>query len=197
MRPTLTRSTQALACAAALLTLAACGGDADGEKTSASSSAPTSSEPTYDDAYAFAQAKKVADKVRHRPAGKSLPKGTSWATGSYIKAYNDQIASLKEQGITEKGSLKVNSMHEGTSKPDAVGGWDLTVYQCSTSTVRYYKDGKDVTGTPGDPNTPLPKGPRENVHLLSYTTPDDGKTWQLDKAQQLLGEDAKESPCAK
>lgn len=193
MRPTLTRYTQALACAAALLALAACGGDADGEKTSASSS--STSEPTYDDGYAYAEARKVAPKLRKVGAGKLLPEDTAWATSSFIKAYNDEMSSLKEQGITEKGYVKVNSMHEEASNPDAVGGWDLTMYECSTSTVRLYKGGKDVTGTPGDPSTPLPKGPREAVHLLSYTTPDDGKTWQLDKAQQLLGEDAKEAPC--
>ncbi|SMC53036.1 hypothetical protein [Janibacter indicus] len=196
MRPTLTRSTQAMACAAALLTLAACGGDADGEKTSASSSS-TSSEPTYDDDYAYAEAKKIAPMMRKIAAGKPLPKDTEWATASYIKAYNDQVASLKKKGITEKGSVTIDSMHQDASNPDAPGGWDMTMYECSTSTVRYYKDGKDVTGTPGDSNTRLPKGPHENVHLLSFTTSDDGKTWQLDEVQQLLGNDARQSPCAK
>lgn len=181
----------------AVLTLgaASCGKDEPVEPTSSSSS--STSQVTYDDDYAYAEAKKVAPKLRKVAAGKPLPKSTTWATASYIKAYNDQVASLKKQGVTEKGSVTIDSMHEETSNPDAVGGWDLTMYECSTSTVRYYKDGKDVTGTPGDSNTPLPKGPQENVHLMSYTTPDDGKTWQLDKVQQLLGKDAKESPCAK
>lgn len=181
----------------AVLTLgaASCGKDEPVPPTSSSSS--STSQVTYDDDYAYAEAKKVATEWRNVPSGKQLPESSEWATPSFIKAYNDQVTSLKEQGITEKGSVKVHSMHEETSNPDAVGGWDLTVYECSTSTVRAYKDGKDVTGTPGDPSTPLPKGPRSAVHLLSYTTPDDGKTWQLDKVQQLLGKDAKESPCAK
>lgn len=198
MRQLLTRSTQAAVCVAALVTLAACGGDADGEKTSTSTATSSaSSEPTYDDEYAYAEARKVATQFRELPSRKPLPEGTKWATAAYITAYNEQMASLKEQGITEKGSVEVNSMHEETSDTDAPGGWDLTMYECSTSTVRAYKDGKDVTGTPGDPSTPLPKGPRDTVHLLSYTSPDGGKTWQLDKVQQLLGKDAEESPCAK
>ncbi|SMC83453.1 hypothetical protein [Janibacter indicus] len=196
MRPTLTRSSQALACAAALLTLAACGGDADGEKTSASSSS-TSSEPTYDDDYAFAEAKKVSPKLRAHDPNTPLPEGTEWATASYIKAYNGSRAEMKKQGIREKGTVTVESTHLAESNPDAVGGWDLTVYECSTSTVRYYQGSKDVTSRPEDPSKPAPKGPQENVHLVSYTTPDGGKTWQLDKSQLLLGKDAKESPCAK
>lgn len=180
----------------AVLTLgaASCGKDAPIEPTSSSSS---TSPVTYDDTHAYTEAKKVATEWRSVPSGKQLPESSDWATASFIKAYNDQVANLKKQGIAEKGSVRVHSMHEETSNPDAVGGWDLTVYECSTSTIRAYKDGKDVTGTPGDPSTPLPKGPREAVHLLSYTTPDKGKTWQLDKVQQLLGKDAKESPCAK
>lgn len=197
MRPTLTRCTQAMACAAAVLSLAACGGDADGEKTSATSpeSSAASSEPTYDDDYAYAEAKKAEEKYRAHDLNQPLAEDTEWATPSYIKAYNDQLAALKEQGVTQKGTVKVDSMHEETSNPDAVGGWNLTMYQCSTSTVRLYKGGKDVTARPADPTKPAPKGPQRSVHLLSYATPDDGKTWQLDKAQLLLGEDARDSPC--
>lgn len=194
MRPTLTRTTQVLACAAALVTLAACGGDADGEKTSASSSS-TSSEPTYDDEYVLAEAKGAAGKQRAHDPNKPLPKSTEWATASYVKAYNDELETLKKAGVTRKGEVTVTATHLQESNSDAVGGWDLTVVQCSSSTSRLYKDGKDVTGTPGDPGTPLPKGPHQNVHLMSFTTPDNGKTWRLDKVQQLLGKDAKESPC--
>lgn len=195
MRPTLTGYTQALACAAALLTLAACGGDADGEKTSASSSS-TSSEPTYDDDYAYAQAEKVQTKVRGIKPNEPIPKGATWATRSYIKAYNEDVADQKNAGVVERGSVTVDAMHPLDSNPEAPGGWDLTMYQCSTSTVRYFKDGEDVTARPEDPNKPMPSGPQKNVHLLSFKTPDDGRTWQIDNAQLVYGAEVKETPCA-
>lgn len=197
MRPMLTRSTQSVACVAALLTLAACGGGGDGEKTSTSAaSSSASSKPTYDDEYAFAKAKKVNENLRAHDPNTQLPKNTKWATTSYIKAYNDSLAQMKKQGVTEKGKVTVTATHPAKSNPDAAGGWDLTMYQCSTSTVRYYRDGEDITADPADPSKPAPKGPQKNVHLKIYTTPDQGKTWQLDKSQLLRGKDAKESPCA-
>ena len=194
MRPTLTRYTQALACAAALLTLAACGGDADGEKTSASSSS-TSSEPTYDEKYAYSKARKIEPKQRAHDLNEPLPEDTEWATARFINSFNKEISAIKDAGAIQKGQVKVTATYPAESDPDAPGGWDLTMHQCSTSTARLYKDGKDVTGTPGDPGTPLPKGPQKNVHLKSFTTPDHGKTWQLDKSKLLLGKDARESPC--
>lgn len=181
----------------AVLTLgaASCGKDEPVPPTSSSSS--STSQVTYDDTHAYTEAKKAEEKYRAHDINKPLSDDAEWATPSYIKAYNDQLAALKKQGVTQKGTVKVDSVHEGTSNPDAVGGWDLTMYQCSTSTVRLYKDGKDVTARPEDPTKPMPKGPQKNVHLVSYTTPDDGKTWQVDKTQILFGKDAKESPCAK
>lgn len=196
MRSMLTRSAQAMACAAALVTLAACGGDADGEKTSASSSS-TSSAPTYDDAYAYTEAKKIEPKQRAHDLNKPLPEDTEWATPKFVQSFNKEMSTIKNAGAVQKGHIKATATYPAESDPDAPGGWDLTMYQCSTSTVRLYKDGKDVSGTPGNPSTPLPMGPQMNVHLKSYTTPDQGKTWQLDKSQYLSGKDAKESPCGK
>lgn len=181
----------------AVLTLgaASCGKDEPVEPTSSSSS--STSQVTYDDTYAYTEAKKVSVERQSHNVQQKLPEDTEWATASYIKTYNDEVDALKEKGITRKGTVKVDSVHEGTSNPDAVGGWDLTMYQCSTSTVRLYKGGKDITARPEDPTKPMPKGPQKNVHLVSYTTPDDGKTWQVNKSQILFGKDAKESPCAK
>lgn len=73
----------------------------------------------------------------------------------------------------------------------------LPTYVCSTSTMRFYQDGKDVSSMPGDPETPLPLGPRDSAHLQSFVTPDSGKTWQLDNVQLLSGKDAKKTPCGK
>lgn len=194
MRPTLTRSSMALACAAALLTLAACGGDADGEKTSASRSS-TSSAPTYDDDHAFAEAKQVDKKFRAHDANQPIPGDTTWATDSFRQRYNAEVAEFKKVGAVKKGKVTVNSIHLEESDRGAAGGWTLSTYVCSTSTMRFYQDGKDVSSMPGDPDTPLPKGPRDGVHLQNYVTADDGATWQLDNVQLLSGKDAKESPC--
>lgn len=194
MRPMLTRSTQAIACAAALVTLAACGGDTDGEKASASSSSRTS-EPTYGDDYAYAKAKKVDKKLKAHDSNKPLPEDATWVTDNYRDGYNAEVAEFKKVNAVKKGKVTVNSIHLNKSEPDAAGGWMLSTYVCSTSTMRFYQDGKDVSSMPGDPDTPLPKGPRDSVHLQSFVTPDSGKTWQLDNVQLLSGKDAKESPC--
>ncbi|SMC53017.1 hypothetical protein SAMN06296429_104294 [Janibacter indicus] len=197
MRPTLTRSTQAVACAAALLVLTACGGDADGERVSTTSSvaSSSSSKPAYDDEYAYSEAKKSNEALLSHDSNKPLPEDVEWATANYIKTYNEALDAIQEAGAKQRGNVSVQATHLAESKPAAPGGWDLSMYQCSTSTVRLYKGGKDVTAHPLDPSKPLPKGSRKNVHLLNFTTPDDGKTWQLDKAQILSGKDAKNSPC--
>lgn len=197
MRPTLTRCTQAMACAAAVLSLAACGGDADGERTSATSSASsaTSSEPTYDDDYAFAAVGRVDEEFRAHDANQPLPEDATWATETFRERYDAEVAEFKKVGAVKKGKVAVNSRHLHESDRDAVGGWTLSAYVCSTSTMRFYQDGKDVSSMPGDPSEPLPKGPRDGVHLQTYVTPDQGKTWQLDDVQLLSGKDAEESPC--
>lgn len=114
MRPMLTRSTQAMACAAALVILAACGGDADGEKTSASSSS-TSSEPTYNDDYdydydyAYAKAKNIDKKLKAHDSNKPLPEDATWVTDSYRDGYNAEVAEFKKANAVKKGKVTVNS----------------------------------------------------------------------------------------
>ncbi|QNF93333.1 hypothetical protein [Janibacter sp. YB324] len=198
MRPTLTRSTPAMACAAAVLSLAACGGDADGEKTSATSpeSSAASSEPTYDDDYAYAEAKKTMPKLRRHDPNKPIPASADWATANYRRAYNEEVASFKKLGVTTRGTVQVTSTQLAESNRDAVGGWDLSVYVCSVSTTRLYdSEGNDVSADPVDASKSLPKGPRKGAHLYNYTTADQGKTWKLDEVLYLSGKDAEESPC--
>lgn len=72
----------------------------------------------------------------------------------------------------------------------------MTVYNCNVSTMRAYIDGEDVSRDPHDEDKPLPKGPRDGVSLDRYTTPDDGKSWQIDDSQIVSAADAKDSPCA-
>lgn len=190
------RSTALLACAA-LLALAGCGGDGDADTSTAASSSTSPSSSTPDDDQAFAAAKKLEPKLRAHDPNKPLPPDAEWATTSYRSTYNDALAALKKQGVTKTGKVTTTGMFPAESKPDAAGGWDLTMFRCSTSTVRYLKGGKDVTASPEDPTKLLPKGPHDNVHLLSFTTSDQGKTWQLNQSRQLTGKGLKETPCAK
>lgn len=197
MRSTRARST-VVVCAAVLVALTGCSGDSDSEKASTTSTSSASSEPTYGDEYAYAEAKKVNENLRAHDPNKPLPTTAKWATDNYRKKYNDEVASLEKVGVTTKGRVKVTSTHLDESNPDATGGWALTTYVCSISTMRLYDgEGNDVSADPADANKPLPKGPRNAVHLYSYATPDQGKTWQLDEVQSLSGKDAKNSPCKK
>ncbi|KRE39509.1 hypothetical protein ASG73_04145 [Janibacter sp. Soil728] len=190
------RSTTVVASAVALVALlAGCGDDSDSDTVSSSSSTTSQSAP--DDEQAYAAAEKVEPKLGAHNPNTPLPDDVEWATSSYARTYNDSLAALKKQGVTKTGKVTTTGMFPVESDPDAAGGWDLTMYRCSTSTVRYLKGGKDVTASPDDPTKLLPKGPHKNVHLLSFTTPDQGKTWQLNKSQLLTGKGLKETPCAK
>ena len=182
-----------IVCLAALVTVAGCGGDSDDETTSAASG--SSSPITYDDEHAYAEAKKISAKLVAYDNIEPLPEDTAWATSKYITSYNDRLRTLKDAGATKKGSVTTTATYLAESNPTAAAGWDLTIYRCSVSTARLYIDGKDVSADPTDPTKRLPKGPHRNVHLLSFTTADMGKTWQLDKVQFLAGERAEKSSC--
>ena len=96
---------------------------------------------------------------------------------------------------TQKGSITTTSVHLKELNPDAIGGPDLTVIACSTSTVRLYgPKGKDVTGHPKT-GEPLPKVPQKSAHLISFTTTDKGKTWSISGSQMLHDDRAKQTPC--
>lgn len=181
----------ALAAGAVLLT--GCGGDSGGEETSSSTTA--SAEPTYDEAYIMGQVKKVDAALRARDLNEPIPEDAAWASDKYRTAYNADTAQTKKSGLVTKGRVTTTALHLDTSDPDAPGGWYVTVYACATSTVRGYIDGKDVTADPNDPGKLLPKGPRDVVQHAGYTTPDDGKTWQLDRMTTLTEQEAKDSPC--
>ncbi|MCT1620459.1 hypothetical protein [Janibacter hoylei] len=194
MRTTPSRTIQATACAIALIGLTACGGS-DSEGSSTTSTSSSSADLTYDDDYAVDAARATESKRRAHDPNTKLSDDTPWATEDYIDTFNRNVTAMKEAGVVEKGTVKVNSVHLATSDPDAPGGWNLTLYQCSTSTARYFKGDKDVTTDPNNDNKPAPKGPQENVHLVSFHTPDQGKTWQIDDSQLLTGKRAAEAPC--
>lgn len=199
MRPMLTRSTQAAVCITALVTLAACGGDADGEKTSTSSASSStssaSSEPTYGEDHIMTEVRKAHKAFRALDPNALIPKDADWVTDEYRKTYNADTNELKDMGVVQKGKVTTKSLHLDKSDPDAPGGWYVSVYACTSSTLRAYIDGEDVSADPLDPNKPLPKGPQEGVLLDSYTTPDGGKSWQLDNVTPLVGKDAQGTPC--
>lgn len=190
MRTTPSRTLQATVCAITLIGLTACGSDSDTPTTSSNSA-----EPTYDDDYAFEEAQAIEPKRRAHDPNTKLSEDTPWATKAYIDLVNSNYTAMKKEGVVEKGTVKVNSTHLAKSDPDAPGGWDLTLYQCSTSTIRYFKGDKDITTDPKNDGAPLPKSPRDNVHLLTFYTPDQGKTWQIDDVQLLTGKRAAEAPC--
>ncbi|MCT1618384.1 hypothetical protein [Janibacter hoylei] len=200
MRPMLTRSTQAAVCITALVTLAACSGDADGEKTSTSSASSStssaSSEPTYGEDHIMTEVRKADKAFRALDPNAPIPKDADWVTDEYRKAYNADNVELKNIGLVQKGKTTTKSLHLDKSDPDAPGGWYVTVYNCNVSTMRAYIDGEDVSRDPHDEDKPLPKGPRDGVSLDRYTTPDDGKSWQIDDSQIVSAADAKDSPCA-
>lgn len=197
MRSLLTRSTQAVACTAALLVLAACGGDGDGETTGASSSASSaSSDPTYDENHIMTQVRTANKAFREHGLNTKIPMDADWVTDEYRTTYNEGMVELKEMGAVQKGQASTTALHLAKSDPDAPGGWYATVYNCNVSTVRVYIDGEDVSADPLDADKPLAKGPRDGVSLDRYTTPDGGKSWQVDDVQVLSAKDAKASPCA-
>lgn len=180
------------ACAVLVLALAGCGGGSDATDTTSTSS----SEPTYDESHATAEAERVDSTMRDHDPNASIPDDADWISDRYRQAFNEDLAELKKAGVTTKGKVETTSMHLAESNPDAAGGWDLSMYVCAVSTVRLYdRSGKDVTSYPDDTSKPLPKGPHEAVYLRSYVTPDEGKSWQVDRSQRLTGKEAKEASC--
>lgn len=195
MRHKTPRALATAACAGLLaVSLAGCGDDSsDASTTSSSSTSESTSEDTDKHAYAEAEAA-IKAKDQH-DMNKPVPADAEWADDTYRKAVKDALAEDRKMKVTRKGEVTNDSVHPETSDPDAPGGWDLSVISCSTSTVRIYDDkGKDVTGDP-DTGEDLPKKPQKGVHRVSFTTPDDGETWQIHQIQQLDEKEAKESPC--
>ncbi|CAM4193995.1 hypothetical protein [Janibacter anophelis] len=196
-----TRPTVATASlAAALVALAGCGGESEGTDTttsaSSSSASSTTSEPTYDEAHIMGEVKKANTEFHGLDPNAMIAEDVDWATDAFRKSYNDNRTEYKEKGVVLKGKVTTDSLHLAKSEPDAPGGWYVSVYNCSSTTVRAYLNGKDVTLDPSNPDKLLPKGPRDNVFLDRYSTPDDGASWLLDNAKRLTGKEVAESPCA-
>lgn len=196
---------RAMSTAAALVAsgalLAGCGSEPQeptGTTTSSASSSTSSvsSEPTYDEDHIMTEVAKANTAFREHGLNTKIPKDADWVTDEYRKTYNDGMVELKEMGVVQKGKASTKALHLEKSDPDAPGGWYVTVYNCNVSTVRVYIDGEDVSADPLDADKPLPKGPRDGVSLDRYTTPDGGKSWQVDDVQVLSAKDAKASPCA-
>lgn len=186
------------ACVAAVLVgLSGCGGEGEGTDTTSSTASSTSSEPTYDKAHIMGKVQEVNETFHGLDPNAKIPADAGWVTDAYREKYNDDQDEYKKMGVEQKGKVSTTSLHLAESDRNAPGGWDVTVYNCSVSTVRAYIDGEDVTADPENPDKALPKGPRESVFLDRYSTPDGGKTWQLDDVQRLSGKDEEEAPCAR
>lgn len=190
MRRANTRSAVVTACVtASLVALAGCGGgDGDGTDTTSSTTSSASAEPTYDEAHIMAEITEVNESFHRLDPNAKIPADADWATAAFRKRYNEGRAEYEDMGADLKGKITSTSLHLEESDPDATGGWDVTVYNCTESTVRAYIDGEDVTKNP--------KGPRTAVFRDSYVTPDAGKSWQLDDTQPLKGKEAEAAPCA-
>lgn len=195
MRSTRARCFVTIASAAALIALSGCGGDSDGEEPTTSSSS-TASQPTYDEDHIMARVAEANAAFHGLRPNAMISEDADWVTDEFRSSYNDNRTEYKDKGVVMKGKVTTDSLHLKKSEPDAPGGWNVSVYNCSNTTVRAYIDGKDVTLDPSNPEKVLPQGARDNVFLDRYTTPDGGKSWQLDDAQRLTGKDATESPCA-
>lgn len=195
MREVRTRTSAAAVGAALVMTMTACGEDGGGESTS-SSSGTASSPQTYSEGHILAEVKKVDKKLRAVGQGKTIPEDADWATDAFRKPYNDEVKSTKDAGAVVRGKITTESIRLASNDPDAPGGWDVSTYQCTKSTVRIYIDGKDVTADPEKPDKLLPKGPRVSAFRKSFTTPDDGKTWQIDDSVRLTGKDEEKARCS-
>ena len=203
MRHLRTRATIGITCAVLTLTAASCSSDNGGgeddtsTETTSSTSSATASPAAYGDEHVYAEAEKAIRTSRKHDFNKPIPKGTAWATPSSRKAYNEEVAEYRDDlKVTQKGKITTTGIEPAESNAGAPGGWDLTMYACTTSTVRAYdEDGNDVTGDPAT-GDPLPDKPRSGVDLVSLMTPDRGKTWQIENVQALSGQDAKEASCA-
>lgn len=185
-------------CAGLVVALAGCadeGSDTSTTSTTDSSGSASASEAAEDER-AYDDAEKAIKAKDEHDFNKPIPADADWADSTYRKSVKDLIEDEDEKKVTRKGTIKTASVHPETSDRDAPGGWDLSVIACSTSTVRIYDaKGNDVTADPETPGEKLPKGPRQGAHRVSFTTPDDGKTWQIHQVQQLTEEEAKETPC--
>lgn len=174
--------------AAAALALAGCSGDSSANGTDGTSFDPSASqsETTPTDEQVFAAAEASAKKDVAMPTGTEVPEDATWATNTYRSDRAKAAAEVKKQGLTFKGETTWRGARPEASDPDAIGGWQVAMHVCSESTLRIYKGGKDVTA--GKDGKPLPKGKRQVAYLYSFTTPDEGKTWQVDSRQQEEGE---------
>ncbi|WP_068329892.1 hypothetical protein [Janibacter terrae] len=191
MRHLKTTVSSAAVAAVVVLSAASCSNSTDPKGTATESTAsPTTSEVTYDDEHAFTEAEKAAKKAVARDRNEPVPEDATWATDTYRQDRAAALADNEKQGITLKGTTEWTGFKRGMSNPDAAGGWDLTAYVCSRSDTRAYKGSKDVSL--GADGKPLPKGKRDVVALYSFTTPDKGKTWQVNDTQQVEDESCDE-----
>lgn len=200
MRPTHHRIPLTIALAGVLaLTVAGCAnGNADEPNTTTTSSS-SSSTPSgnWDEDHAKQQAEKAVERLNKHNVNKPLDENqdAEWASPQYVQAYNKELKDLHDKQVTKKGNTNSTSVHLKNLDPQATGGPDLTIINCSVSTVRLIgPDGKDVTGDI-ETGEPLPKKPVKAAHLMSLTTTDKGETWQISGSQILRGESAKETPC--
>lgn len=194
MRRVRTRDIAALACAASLLTLCACGDDESGT-SDPTSSATASTSATSDDEHAMEQVRAIDKQLRAADPSKPLPEDATWATDGFRTRFDAAAADFTEAGAVFTGKITTESLHLGESDPDAPGGGQLTAYACTVDTTRIIVDGKDVTAHPNDPTKVLPKKPRHDTYLNTYSTTDDGTTWQLDRSRNLPDKDKKGTPC--
>ncbi|WP_068252251.1 hypothetical protein [Janibacter corallicola] len=202
MRHTRPGTSLTLTLASALaLAVAGCSSEGTGGPDSSSSDPPSSSSTStdllQDEDHALDQAKKAIDHLNKHNVNKPLDeeKDADWASPQYVHDYNKELEYFEDKDVTQKGKIKSTSVHLKKLDPKASGGPDLTVIDCSVSTVRMIApNGKDVTGDI-ETGKPVPKKPIKSANLVSLTSTDKGETWQMTGVQLLTGKSAKEAPC--
>ena len=137
MRRVRTRDIAALACAASLLTLSACGDDESGT-SDPTSSATASTSTTSDDEHAMEQVRAIDKQLRAADPSKPLPEDATWATDGFRTRFDAAAADFTEAGAVFTGKITTESLHLGKSDPDAPGGGQLTAYACTVDTCLLY-----------------------------------------------------------
>lgn len=179
------RAAAVLLCAAGLAGVSACSGPSNADPT------PSSTLPTYNPATQKAEAakQKKADIANVKANYKKWialqpnqradlpPEAKKIATQYAIGEANETNRKLFAKGITTQGETRFVSMR--VTSYERHPHWTIAMRICTASTLRFFKDGKDVTTD--SRGNPIPKGKEvEADNVVTFKVHPDGHTWLVD-----------------
>lgn len=184
-RRALAALTATLAAAALAATLAGCNdGDANASTTTTTSTPSTTLTPT---AQTEEQKAYTAAEASYRAWVTSYAAGLSHYDSALLnrKAATKRVVDAYVKNFADFAAAKDGSTGKFTQDIKAVTGtkYDPTTLVqlqiCAVTNARFYdKNGKDVTRS--SPNGPLaPINTQARANQIQFTTPDGGKTWQV------------------